>query len=219
MRGWRVALRFLFGQFLQLSIPLFHQFCSTQGVCVCVCWCVRSQGWRRAELVARLVGSGIQNLFFCEACDGTVQQVTEEMVRGIDLNVFFGEFPCCIVRHAGHLRCDREKLRTPMLGIFAHYLQDRMTEQGANAEEATARALSTEVIEQDRERMFPSVFRVRDCAQQCDNLLGGSRAFRAASQDGGATHSSVGSSPQRIDDEVCRQEPQVWRASMEDSAL
>ena len=80
------------------------------------------------------------------------------MVRGIDLNVFFGEFPCCTVRHAGHLRCDREKLRTPMLGIFDHYLQDRMSDQGAHAEEATARALSTEVIEQDRERMFPSVF-------------------------------------------------------------
>ena len=119
---------------------------------------MRSQGWRRAELVAKLVGSGIQNLFFCEACDGTLQQVTEEMVRGIDLNVFFGEFPCCTVRHAGHLRCDREKLRTPMLGIFDHYLQDRMSDQGAHAEEATARALSTEVIEQDRERMFPSVF-------------------------------------------------------------
>ena len=125
---------------------------------MCVCVCVWSQGWRRAELVAKLVGSGIQNLFFCEACDGTLQQVTEEMVRGLDLNVFFGEFQCCTVRHAGHLRCDREKLRTPMLGIFAHYLQDRMSDQGSHAEEATARAFSTELIEQDRERMFPSVF-------------------------------------------------------------
>ena len=136
---------------------LFHQFCSALGVCVCVP--VRSQGWRRAELVARLVGSGIQNLFFCEACAGTLQQVAEEMVRGIDLNVFFGEFPCCTVRHAGHLRCDREKLWTPMLGIFDHYVQDRMSDQGAHAEEATARALATEAIEQDRERMFPSVFK------------------------------------------------------------
>ena len=136
------------------ELSLFHPFCSALGVYVCV-W---SQGWRRAELVARLVGSGIQNLFFCEACDGSLQQATQEMVRGIDLNVFFGEFPCCTVRHAGHLRCDREKLRTPMLGIFAHYVQDRMSDQGANAGEATERVLLTELIEQDRERMFPSVF-------------------------------------------------------------
>ena len=33
---------------------------------------VSSQCWLRAELLARLVGSGIQNLFFCDACAGSL---------------------------------------------------------------------------------------------------------------------------------------------------
>ena len=70
------------------------------------------------------------------------------MARGIDPNVFFGESPCCTVRHDGKIRCDREKLVAPMLGIFVHYVQRRMSDQGANAEEATARVLSTALIEQ-----------------------------------------------------------------------
>ena len=130
--------------------------------------CVWSQGWLRAELLARLVGSGIQNLFLYEACDGSLQQVTQEMARGIDLNVFLGEFPCCTVRHCGHLRCDREKLRTPMLGIFAHYVRDRIRQQAATTEEATACLLSTELIEHDRDRMFSRFFQFQTATSSCE---------------------------------------------------
>ena len=64
-----VALRCLFGQFLQFSVLFFDQFCCRFEF---VCLCVSSQGWLRAELLARLVGSGIQNLFFCDACAGSL---------------------------------------------------------------------------------------------------------------------------------------------------
>ena len=62
---------------------------------VCFLFFVGSQGWCRAELLTRLVGSGLHNFFFCESCDGSLQQVTREMVRGIHLNVFSGDFQCC----------------------------------------------------------------------------------------------------------------------------
>ena len=112
---------------------------------------MRSEGWRRAELLARLVGSDVYNVFICESCDGTLQQLTQDTVaHNIDLNVFAGDFPCCSVHHVGRECCDREKLRTPMLGVFAHYLRASMS-----GRRATSCVVDMEV---DKERFLPKTF-------------------------------------------------------------
>ena len=121
---------------------------------------MRSQGWCRAELLTRLVGSGVDNLFFCESCDGSLQQVTREMVHGIDLNVFSGDFRCCSFHHVGCARCDREKLRTPILGVYSRYLTTCMSEVGTS---------DTRVVQMEKEkgRLLPQCF---DFAQGNDDM-------------------------------------------------
>jgi len=107
-------------------------------------------GWCKAEFLARLVESGVHNLFFCDSCDGFLQQVTLEMLRTIDLNVFSGEFGCCSVQHVRYELCDREKLRTPILGVYAHYLRTlRSTD---------AVTVSVVQMEQEKERLLPKFF-------------------------------------------------------------
>ena len=130
---------------------------------VCFLFLVRSQGWCRAELLTRLVGSGVHNLFFCESCDGSLQQLTREMVHGIDLNVFSGDFRCCSLQHVGCSRCDREKLRTPILGVYARYLTTCMSAGG------TSDGAVTCVVQMDKDkvRLLPQCF---DFMQRNDDM-------------------------------------------------
>ena len=113
-------------------------------------------------MLARLVGSGLRNLFFCESCDGSLQQVTEEMVRAMDLSVFSGSFRCCALGHTGGVLCDRERLRTPILGVYAQYLRKCMSDQ-----ELAADRTMTCVVQMDREKdlLLPRHF---EFVQRCD---------------------------------------------------
>lgn len=158
-------------------------------------------GWCRAELLARLVASGIHRLFLCEDCDGALQQATSEMVGALDLNVFLGDFPCCAAGHVGSVRCDRERLRTPILGIFALFLRDSMRDQEAATDRAGSHGLLNERIERDRERLFPRSY---EYVTTCNDLTSSvhvrelfgplvemvERRLRAS----GATSSAVGTS-------------------------
>ena len=56
-----------------------------------------THGRCNAELLARLVASGVHSLFFRDSCDRFLQQVTMKMVQTIDLNFFpacFEAVPC-----------------------------------------------------------------------------------------------------------------------------
>ena len=105
--------------------------------------------------MARLVGSGLRNLFFCESSDGALQQVTQDMARSIDLNVFSGVFRCCVLKHNGSERCDRERLRTPILGIYAQYCRQRTSHEGCRIDANITHLFPTERFGQDKEQMFP----------------------------------------------------------------
>ena len=95
---------------------------------------------------------------FCESCNGSLQQVTYEMVHGIALNVFLGDFGCCSLGHMGCRRCDREKLRTPILGIYAQYCRTFMSDHRVAAGPGMTHLFPIEQIELDKERLFPRFF-------------------------------------------------------------
>ena len=80
------------------------------------------------------------------------------MVHGIDLNVFLGDFRCCSLGHMGCRRCDREKLRTPILGIYAQYCRTFMSDHRVAAGPGMTHLFPIEQIELDKERMFPRFF-------------------------------------------------------------
>ena len=104
--------------------------------------------WCRAELLARLVGSGLHRVFLCDTYDGALQQLTCELVRGVDLCVFLGAFRCCSLGHAGCHGCDREKLRTPILS--AQYVRKVIA-----ADQGVLHLLPVAQMEQQQEFMFP----------------------------------------------------------------
>ena len=72
------------------------------------------------------------------------------MVQTIDINVFSGEFRCCSVQHVGHELCDREKLRTPILGVYAHYLRTLTSTDAA--------LVNVVQMEHEKERLLPKLF-------------------------------------------------------------
>ena len=101
------------------------------------------------------MGGDLHNLFFCESCDGSLQQVTREIVRGLDLKVLSGYFRCSVLRDDRCCLCDRQKLRTPMLGIYAQHLRQVLCRQASGADSGTEDELPMERLGQDREDMFP----------------------------------------------------------------
>ena len=109
-----------------------------------------TKGWCKAEFLAKLVASGLHNLFFFDSCDGFLQQVTLEMVQTIDLKVFSGEFRCCSVQHVGYELCDREKLCTSILDVYAHYLRTLMS--------TDAVTVSVVQMDHEKERMLLKFF-------------------------------------------------------------
>ena len=120
-----------------------------------LCWREKLRGWCRAELLARLVGSGLHRLFLCDTYDGALQQLTCELVRGLDLCVFLGTFRCCSLGHSECHGCDREKLRTPILGVFAQYVRKVMA-----ADQGVLHMLPLAQMEQQQELMFPRFIEV-----------------------------------------------------------
>ena len=113
------------------------------------------------------MGADLRNLFFCESCDGSLQQVTREIVRGLDLKIFSGYFRCCALRHDGCCLCDRQKLRTPMLGIYAQHHRQVLCRQGSGGDSGPVDKFPMERLGQDREDMFP---RTSDFATDHSNI-------------------------------------------------
>lgn len=108
-------------------------------------------GWCRAELLARVVGAGVRNLFFCESVLGELQVITWERLEAMDLRVFSGEFRCCALDHSGGLQCDLEGLRTPILGVYAQCLR---TLEDLSVE-TTPHSLALQRFKNNKEGMLP----------------------------------------------------------------
>ena len=79
------------------------------------------------------------------------------MVCDLDLRVFSGDFRCCSSHHVESPQCDRERLRTPMLGIYADYLRQVLSHQGSAVSSGMAQLLGDWIL-QDTEQMFPRSF-------------------------------------------------------------
>lgn len=136
--------------FVVISPSVVHQ--DTGRLCDTASYSRR--GWCRAEMIAKVLSTGTDNMFICDSLSGPLRDVTEDILNDLDLHVFEGEFSCCTLKHRQSPRCDKEALRRPLLGIYCHYLKkSRCLEERTNSV-----TVAMNFFSKDKERMFPTHF-------------------------------------------------------------
>jgi hypothetical protein len=111
--------------FVIIAPPAEHQ-CSRR----CDLQSYNARGWCRAEVLAKICSSGLQNFFIFGSGD-ELQQVTESRLPSLSMFVFEGEFSCCQQKHV-RTSCDKEALVEPVLGLYSLVL--RQIRAGTNLE-------------------------------------------------------------------------------------
>jgi hypothetical protein len=110
-----------------------------------------SRGWCRAEMLAKICSSGLQNFFILSDGD-TLEQVTEERLPSLSMYVFEGDFSCCQQRHV-KTSCDKEALVEPVLGLYSLVL--RQVRAGINLKHMKP---IFDHIHDNKDRFFPPMF-------------------------------------------------------------
>jgi hypothetical protein len=102
------------------------------------------------ETLAKVCGSGIDNMFLMTDADDKLEQITMQMFKeNLSLEVFEGKFSCCEMGHKHQPWCDREKLVESVLGLYYHLL--------TQAEDPTVQVV-LDHIKGNKERFFPKHF-------------------------------------------------------------
>jgi hypothetical protein len=130
--------------FVIVAPPAEHQSCRR-----CDLDSYNARGWCRAEMLAKICSSGLEN-FFIFAHEGGLERVTEERLPSLSMYVFEGEFSCCQQRHA-RSSCDKEALVEPVLGLYSLVL--RHARAGVNTAHMGP---VLRHIRHNKERFFPS---------------------------------------------------------------
>lgn len=81
------------------------------------------RGWCRAEMLSKVLGSGLRDFYVLEDVDEDVIPVTAEWLDRISLSVFDGDFSCCAMGHRGMISCDKEALMPAILGLYSLVLK------------------------------------------------------------------------------------------------
>ena len=74
------------------------------------CWC-------RAEMLSHWASNGIDNMFYAFGQAKDLQQMTESDAFLKVLHVFDGECSCCLLKHPGDGKCDKERIKSHILGL------------------------------------------------------------------------------------------------------
>jgi len=133
--------------FVIVAPPAEHQ-CSRH----CDLQSYNARGWCRAEMLAKICSSGLENFFISGSSEGDLEQVTEERLPSLSMFVFEGEFSCCQQKHIKS-SCDKEALVEPVLGLYSLVL--RQIRAGTNRKNMQP---ILKYIRDHRDRFFPAVY-------------------------------------------------------------
>jgi len=138
--------------FVVIAPPARHT-CSNR---LCDLESYNSRGWCRAEMLAKVCGSGLNNFFVLSTSDGALRQISEAQLSCLPLDVFEGSFSCCEQGHQDSDSCDKESLVEAVLGLYALALHAK---QCARPTQPNAPIISH--IRHSKERFFPETFTFR----------------------------------------------------------
>jgi hypothetical protein len=133
--------------FVIIAPPAEHQ-CSRR----CDLQSYNARGWCRAEMLAKICSSGLENFFIFESSEGGLEPVTEDRLPSLSMFVFEGEFSCCQQRHIKS-SCDKEALVEPVLGLYSLVL--RQTRSNVNCKNMEP---VMKHIRDNKERFFPTLY-------------------------------------------------------------
>jgi len=124
-------------------------------------WCdvstFSADGWCRAHMMAKVGSTELSGIFLCTSLTGELQEVTMETFCQLSIFIFEGDFRCCSKKHVGCLRCERQFLMSPILGIYANCVQSRAEGFETDKDDVLPSMLMS-LISSDMERMFPKYF-------------------------------------------------------------
>ena len=85
------------------------------------------RGWCRAEVMSKVCGSGLLNMFISSERGFRPVTMDDPILRDLSLfDVYSGDFTCCTKEWDKPVAvCDKEKLVKPMLGLWGLILQNR----------------------------------------------------------------------------------------------
>jgi hypothetical protein len=110
-----------------------------------------ARGWCRAEMLAKICSTGLENFYVLSTEGGDLQRVTEEGMSSLSMYVFEGEFSCCQRGHHG-CACDKEALVEPVLGLYSLMLRHASGRRGQRRHMDTV----SRHIRQSKMRFFPT---------------------------------------------------------------
>jgi hypothetical protein len=113
-----------------------------------------SRGWCRAEMLAKICSSGLENFFVLSTEGSELQRVTEDWLPSLSVYVFEGEFSCCQQGHRTGT-CDKEALVEPVLGLYSLLL--RQAKSSSDASGAHMEKVLRHIV-QSKERFFPNKY-------------------------------------------------------------
>merc|ERR1719221_125232 len=132
--------------FVIIAPPAEHQ-CSRH----CDLQSYNARGWCRAEMLAKICSSGLENFFIFASSEGDLEPVTEDKLPSLSMFVFEGEFSCCQQKHIKS-SCDKEALVEPVLGLYSLVL--RQVRAGINLQQMQP---IMNYIRDNKERFFPTL--------------------------------------------------------------
>jgi len=111
-----------------------------------------ARGWCRAEMLAKICSSGLENFFVFASGEGDLEPVTEDTLPSLSMFVFEGEFSCCQQRHIKS-SCDKEALVEPVLGLYSLVLRQIRANVNCKNMEPIMKH-----IRDNKERFFPTLY-------------------------------------------------------------
>ncbi|CAK0880945.1 unnamed protein product [Prorocentrum cordatum] len=111
-----------------------------------------ARGWCRAEMLAKICSSGLENFFIFASGEGDLEPVTEDTLPSLSMFVFEGEFSCCQQRHIKS-SCDKEALVEPVLGLYSLVLRQIRANVNCKNMEPIMKH-----IRDNKERFFPTLY-------------------------------------------------------------
>lgn len=107
------------------------------------------RGWCRAEMLSKVCGTGLKQMFVSTSSDGGMEPMSEAWLDRLDFKVFRGDLTCCCLGHTGSRVCDKQSLIGPMLGLYSLILRQRHCD--------SARAV-LRFIDESKAEFFPETF-------------------------------------------------------------
>jgi len=111
------------------------------------------RGWCRAEILCNVCASGTSNMYVARG-DSDLETLSMERFKQLSMSVFEGNFTCCALGHPNGSICDKQKLKSPILGVY-YNLKNDLEGGVAGKAQYSSKAEAFEYLTEHMDVFFP----------------------------------------------------------------